>query len=128
MRIELPWKTMPYKGFAKRFGRHVLHQLFFTLTISTSIRIEWLCQTEQNKTYIFVNRTTMAAIVVITCVYRQGRIHVWSESAPPPFRQINHANSAYFRLFWGYFRVISATRPPFRISAPLFTYPGSAPV
>ena len=30
----------------------------------------------------------------------------------PPFWQINHANSAYFRLFWGYFRVISATRPP----------------
>ena len=43
----------------------------------------------------------------------QGRIHVWSESAPaPPFWQINHANSAYFRLFLGYFRVISATRPP----------------
>ena len=31
----------------------------------------------------------------------------------PPFWQINHANSAYFRVFWGYFRVISATRPPF---------------
>ena len=30
----------------------------------------------------------------------------------PPFGQINHANSAYFRLFLGYFRVISATRPP----------------
>ena len=30
----------------------------------------------------------------------------------PPFWQINHANSAYFRLFLGYFRVISATRPP----------------
>ena len=43
----------------------------------------------------------------------QGRIHVWSESAPAtPFWQINHANSAYFRLFWGYFGVISATRPP----------------
>ena len=46
----------------------------------------------------------------------------------PPFWQINHANSAYFRLFLGYFWVISATRaPPFWISAPLFTYPGSAP-
>ena len=33
-------------------------------------------------------------------------------TAPPPFWQINHANSAYFRLFWGYFGVISATRPP----------------
>ena len=44
-----------------------------------------------------------------------------------PLWQINHANSAYFRLFLGYFRVISATRPPFWISAPLFTYPGSAP-
>ena len=30
----------------------------------------------------------------------------------PPFWQTNHANSAYFRLFLGYFRVISATRPP----------------
>ena len=39
----------------------------------------------------------------------------------PPFRQINHANSAYFRLFLGYFGVISATRPP------LFTYPESTP-
>ena len=40
----------------------------------------------------------------------------------PPFWQINHANSAYFRLFLGYFGVISANRPP------LFTYPGSSPV
>ena len=40
----------------------------------------------------------------------------------PPFWQINHANSAYFRLFLGYFGVISATRPP------LFTYSGSSPV
>ena len=40
----------------------------------------------------------------------------------PPFWQINHANSAYFRLFLGYFQVIWATRPP------LFTYPGSTPV
>ena len=45
----------------------------------------------------------------------------------PPFWRINHANSAYFRLFLGYFGVISATRPPFWISVPLFTYPGSAP-
>ena len=45
----------------------------------------------------------------------------------PPFWQKNHANSAYFRLFLGYFRVISAIRPPVWISVPLFTYPGSAP-
>ena len=38
----------------------------------------------------------------------------------PPFWQINHANSAYFRLFLGYFRVISATRPPLWISASPF--------
>ena len=38
---------------------------------------------------------------------RMGRI-----GTGPPFWQINHANSAYFRLFLGYFRVISATRPP----------------
>ena len=31
----------------------------------------------------------------------------------PPFWQKNHANSAYFRLFLGYFQVISATHPPF---------------
>ena len=42
----------------------------------------------------------------------QGWIHVWSELALPPFWQINHANSTYFRLFLGYFGVISATRPP----------------
>ena len=62
----------------------------------------------------------------------QGRIHVCSESAPapaPPFWQVNHANSAYFRLFLGYFGVISATwpPPPFGSQPPLFTYPGSAP-
>ena len=39
---------------------------------------------------------------------------------PPPLWQINHAKSAYFRLFLGYFQIISATcplpfgsRPPF---------------
>ena len=55
------------------------------------------------------------------CFIYQGRIHVWSELAPaPPFWRINHANSAYFRLFLGYFGVISATRPPFWISASPF--------
>ena len=49
-------------------------------------------------------------------------------TGPSPFWQINHANSAYFRLFLGYFRVISATwPPPFDLAPPLFTYPGSAP-
>ena len=44
----------------------------------------------------------------------------------PPFWEINHANSAYFRLFLGYFRVVSATRPPPFGSRPLlFTFPGS---
>ena len=39
----------------------------------------------------------------------------------PPFWQINHAISAYFRLFLGYFWVISAIRPPpFWISASPF--------
>ena len=54
----------------------------------------------------------------------QGRIHVWSESAPapPPFWQINHVNSAYFRLFLGYFRVISAIRPPLLDLGPLFLH------
>ena len=62
------------------------------------------------------------------CSLAQGRIHVWSESAPAPFWQINHANSAYFRSFLGYFRVISTTQPPLLdLGTPLFTYPGSAP-
>ena len=43
-------------------------------------------------------------------------------TAPPLFWQINHANSAYFRLFWGYFRVISATRPPFGSRPPPFLH------
>ena len=50
----------------------------------------------------------------------QGRIHLWSESAPPPlFFLTGHANSAYFRLFLGYFGVISAT-PPLDLAPPLF--------
>ena len=38
----------------------------------------------------------------------------------PPFWQINHTNSAYFRLFLGYFGVISATRPPLLDLGPPF--------
>ena len=40
----------------------------------------------------------------------------------PPFWQINHVNSAYFRLFLGYFRVISAIRPPLLDLGPLFLH------
>ena len=38
----------------------------------------------------------------------------------PPLWQINHANSAYLRLFLGYFQVISATRPSFESRPPHF--------
>ena len=53
----------------------------------------------------------------------QGRIHVWSESVlpPPPFWQINPANSAilgYFGAILGLYQ--SPCPPPFWISAPLF--------
>ena len=40
----------------------------------------------------------------------------------PPFWQVNHANSAYFRLFLGYFWFISNTRPPFWILPPPLFY------
>ena len=44
----------------------------------------------------------------------------------PPFWQINHANSVYFRLFLGHFRgYISHPAPPFGSRPLLFTYPGS---
>ena len=60
---------------------------------------------------------------IFYCPPPPGRIHVWSESAPPPpFWQINHVHSAYFRLFWGYFRVISAIRPPLLDLGPLFLH------
>ena len=59
---------------------------------------------------------------------RGGSTYGPNRHRTPPFWKINHANSAYFRLFLGYFGVISAIRPPFWILAPpLFTYPGSAP-
>ena len=59
---------------------------------------------------------------------RGGSTYGPNRHRPPPFWQINHANSAYFRLFLGYFRVISAIRPPpFGSRPPLFIYPGSAP-
>ena len=40
----------------------------------------------------------------------------------PPFWQINHVKSAHFRLFLGYFRVISAIRPPLLDLGPLFLH------
>ena len=40
----------------------------------------------------------------------------------PPFWQINHANSAYFRLILGYFGVISAARPPLLDLGPPFLH------
>ena len=40
----------------------------------------------------------------------------------PPFWQINHANSACYRLFLGYFGVISASRPPFGSRPPPFLH------
>ena len=43
-------------------------------------------------------------------------------TAPPPFWQINHANSAYFRLFLGYFRVISSIRSPLLDLGPPFLH------
>ena len=62
------------------------------------------------------------------CEVRGGSTYGPNWHRPPPFWPINHANSAYFRLFLGYFQLISATRPPFLHLGPLFTYPGSAPV
>ena len=71
----------------------------------------WLCQ----RSLILSQPTTSV------CWLLQGQIHVWSELAlPPPFWQINHANSAYFRLFLDYFRVISAIWPPLLDLGPPF--------
>ena len=49
---------------------------------------------------------------VFQCYITGADPHMVRIGTGPPFWQINHANSAYFRLFLGYFRVISATRPP----------------
>ena len=76
-----------------------------TVLVAVACAIFWTVSQENKR---FVSHT-------------QGRIHVWSESAsPPPFWQINHANSAYLRLFLGYFEVISATPPPLLDLGPLF--------
>ena len=49
----------------------------------------------------------------------QGRIQVWAESAPAPFWQLNHANSADFGAILATRPLFTGTRPP------LFTNPGS---
>ena len=55
--------------------------------------------------------------VVAQCLLRGGSTYGQNQHRPP-FWLINHANSAYFRLFLGYFHAISTTWPPFWISAP----------
>ena len=55
-------------------------------------------------------------------------LHVKPLRGGSTYWQINHANSAYFRLFWGYFWVIyQPPPPPLDLAPPLFTYPGSTP-
>ena len=69
--------------------------------------------------------------LVLPCNYRLARMIVQSRGGStygpnrhhPPFWQINHANSACFRLFLGYFGVLYqppgppfGSRPPFYIS------------
>ena len=56
--------------------------------------------------------TTVLQLAVATVAGADPRMVRIGTGPPPPFWQINHANSAYFRLFWGYFWVISTTRPP----------------
>ena len=54
----------------------------------------------------------------------------YATASPPPLWQINHANSAYLRLFWailGLYQPPAPPPPPFGSRPPLFTYPGSAP-
>ena len=43
-------------------------------------------------------------------------------TAPPPLWQINHANSAYFRLFWAIFRLYQPPAPPPFVSRPSFLH------
>ena len=85
-----------------------------------------------SKTWITLGIIVEMKWMVSLCMLIQGRIHVWSESAPaPPFWQINHANSAYLFLgyFWAILGLYQPPGPPFLdLGPPLFTYPGSAPV
>ena len=51
---------------------------------------------------------------LVHCMFTGADPHMVQIGTGPSFWQINHANSAYFRLFLGYFQIISATRrPPF---------------
>ena len=114
---------------------HLLHcrHCDYTVTVqwldSGSVVIGVICRQHGDYRTQLINCSHRAAgscqqwlHITVQSLCNQGRIHVWSESAPaPPFLEINHANSAYFRLFLGYFGVISATRPPpFWISASPF--------
>ena len=54
--------------------------------------------------------------------FRGGSTYGPNRHRPPPFWQINHANSAYFRLILGYFGVISAARPPLLDLGPPFLH------
>ena len=72
------------------------------LTISNQHQKTW-----ENHTSMLVSFTVEVDLYTAGADPRMVRI-----GTGPPFWQINHANSAYFRLFWGYFQVISATRPP----------------
>ena len=59
----------------------------------------------------------------------QGRIHVWSESAPPPppfDRQIMQIQPI-LGYFWAIFGLYQPPPPSFGSRLPLFTFPGSAP-
>ena len=57
-----------------------------------------------------------------------GRYYNNNRHSPDFERLLNHAKSAYFRLFLGYFEgYISHPPPPFGSRPPPFTYPGSAP-
>ena len=61
--------------------------------------------------YVCIERWDLLSLRISeNAVLRGGS--TYGPNRHPPFWQINHANSAYFRLFWGYFRIISATRPP----------------
>ena len=57
-------------------------------------------------------KTLIAAFLFIKYKVSGADPHMVRIGTGPPFWQINHANSAYFRLFLGYFWVISATWPP----------------
>ena len=83
----------------------------------------------QNNPFFAFLWLRMCTTLAYECPAQGGGSTYGPNRHQPPFWQINHATSAYLRLFLGYFQVISANQPPFWILAPppLFTYPGSAP-